>query len=150
MTRRKLREHAFCMLFRCEFYESEDFSEQVTLYMDDLTAGLDTGAQEEESAPEHITEQEAAYLEGKVRGAYAHLAEIDEAINSIAKGWKTVRMSKVDLTVIRLALYEMRYDDTVPEKVAINEAVELAKRYGGDDSPSFVNGILAKLVRENA
>ena len=57
-------------------------------------------------------------------------------------------MSKVDLTIIRLALYEILYDESVPEKVAINEAVELAKKFGGDESPSFVNGILAKLVRE--
>ena len=57
-------------------------------------------------------------------------------------------MGKVDLTVLRLALYEMRYEESVPEKVAINEAVEIARKYGGDDSPSFVNGILAKLVTE--
>jgi len=57
-------------------------------------------------------------------------------------------MGKVDLTIIRLALYEILYDESVPEKVAINEAVELAKKFGGDESPSFVNGILAKLVRK--
>ena len=55
-------------------------------------------------------------------------------------------MGKVELTILRLALYEIKYDDDVPEKVAINEAVELAKKFGGDDSPAFINGILAKLV----
>ena len=55
-------------------------------------------------------------------------------------------MGRVELTILRLALYELRYDESVPEKVAINEAIELAKRFGGEEAPSFVNGILAKLV----
>lgn len=64
----------------------------------------------------------------------------------MAQGWKTSRMGKVDLTLIRLAVYEMKFEEDVPAGVAINEAVELAKAYGTDDSSSFVNGILAKLV----
>ena len=67
-------------------------------------------------------------------------------MNEVAKGWKTTRMGKVDLTIIRLAVYEMKYEEDIPVKVAINEAVELAKQYGTDDSPAFVNGILAKLA----
>ena len=67
-------------------------------------------------------------------------------INAIARGWKTTRMGKVDLTLIRLGVYEMKFDDEIPTGVAINEAVELAKKYGTDGSSSFVNGILAKLV----
>lgn len=64
----------------------------------------------------------------------------------MAEGWKTGRMGKVDLTLIRLAVYEMKYDEDVPVGVAINEAVELAKKYGTDESPAFINGVLAKLV----
>ena len=64
----------------------------------------------------------------------------------ITVNWTTRRMGKVELTILRLALYEIKHDDDVPEKVAINEAVELAKKFGGDDSPAFINGILAKLV----
>mgnify|MGYP000962419075 CR=1 FL=1 len=75
-----------------------------------------------------------------------HLPKIDQMINEAAKGWKTSRMGKVDLTLIRLAVYEMKYEEDIPTGVAINEAVELAKRYGTDDSASFVNGILAKLT----
>lgn len=63
-----------------------------------------------------------------------------------AKGWNTARMSKVDLTILRLAVYEMKYDDSVPDRVAINEAVELAKKFGQDASSGFVNGILAKFA----
>ena len=67
-------------------------------------------------------------------------------MNEVAKGWKTTRMGKVDLTIIRLAVYEMKYEEDIPVKVAINEAVELAKQYGTDDSPAFVNGILARFI----
>ena len=72
--------------------------------------------------------------------------EIDADIDQIAEGWKTTRMGKVDLTILRLAVYEMKFDEEIPVGVAINEAVELAKKFGGDDSPAFVNGILAKLA----
>ncbi len=77
---------------------------------------------------------------------FSKIEEIDQAINEVSEGWKTGRMSKVDLTIMRLAYYEMKIDDDIPVSVAINEAVELAKKFGGDDSPSFVNGILAKLT----
>ena len=67
-------------------------------------------------------------------------------MNEKTTGWKTTRMSKVDLTILRLATYEMKWDEDVPEGVAINEAVELAKRFSGEEGPSFVNGVLAKLT----
>ena len=78
----------------------------------------------------------------------ACVPKLDERLNQVAEGWKTKRMGKADLAILRLALYEMLYDESIPVKVAINEAVELAKKFGGDDSPSFVNGILAKTVKE--
>ena len=67
-------------------------------------------------------------------------------IGETAEGWKVSRMGKVDLTILRLAVYEMKYDEDVPVKVAINEAVELSKKFSGDDSPAFINGILGKLA----
>lgn len=76
----------------------------------------------------------------------SHIDEIDLKINEISDGWKTSRMAKVDLAIIRLAVYEVLLDDDVPTGVAINEAVELAKQFGTDDSPSFVNGVLAKIA----
>lgn len=131
MTRRELRENTFKMLFRSEFYPAEELAEQVTWYLDDV---------------EDATGEEKRYLEERTNKIYGKLSELDEAINEVAEGWKTKRMSKVDLTLIRLALFEIRFDESVPEKVAINEAVELAKLYGGNESPAFINGILAKLV----
>lgn len=144
MGRRELREHIFCMLFRKEFYATEnELNEQVDFYLEALTED-----KQEENKP--LSDEDKAYMENKVEAIFEKIPELDEKINATAKGWKTGRMGKVDLSVIRLALYEMAYDESVPEKVAINEAVELARKFGGNDSPSFVNGILAKLVSEKA
>ena len=70
----------------------------------------------------------------------AHIEEIDQELNEYSQGWKTSRMNRVDLTALRLAFYEMKFDEEIPVGVAINEAVELAKLFGGEDSGSFVNG----------
>ena len=93
-----------------------------------------------------LEEKDREYLQNRVEQIIEAIPELDAALNQVAEGWKTRRMGKVELTILRLALYEMKKDETVPEKVAINEAVELAKKFGGSDSPAFVNGILAKLV----
>ena len=77
-----------------------------------------------------------------------HLNEIDEIIDQNATDWKRERMAKVDLAIIRLAVYETTFDDNIPEGVAINEAVEIAKEFGGDSSPSFVNGVLGRISRK--
>lgn len=74
------------------------------------------------------------------------LPKIDAMLDEASKGWKISRMGKVELTVLRLAVYEMKFDEDIPEKVAINEAVELARKFGGDDAPAFINGVLAKLA----
>ena len=131
MNRYELREQMFKMLFRTEFHEKEELGEQLSFFFDELD-------QKEEA--------DVDYLDGKFRDIAKHLPQIDEMINETAKGWKTSRMGKVDLTLIRLAVYEMKFEEDIPTGVAINEAVELAKRYGTDDSAAFVNEILAKLV----
>ena len=95
-----------------------------------------------------MSEKDADYIVGKYTDIHEKLEEIDSMINEKAKGWSTDRMGKVDLTIIRLAVYEMKHDETVPEGVAINEAVELAKKFGLDESAGFVNGVLAKFVSE--
>ncbi|MCI9417025.1 MAG: transcription antitermination factor NusB [Eubacterium sp.] len=128
MSRREIREHIFQILFRIEFHQEEDLPEQ--LLYENAEAG----------------EEDAAYIQQKIQAVAEKKEEIDEMINAIARGWKTTRMGKVDLTLIRLGVYEMKFDDEIPTGVAINEAVELAKKYGTDGSSSFVNGILAKLV----
>ena len=131
MARREIREQVFKMLFRVEFYNQEEMSEQIALCEDDACSWK---------------EKDKTYIFEKVEKISEKLEEIDAKINEVSEGWKTGRMGKVDLTLIRLAVYEMLYEEDVPAKVAINEAVELAKQYGTDNSPSFVNGVLAKLV----
>ena len=131
MTRRELRENVFKMLFRVEFHEEGEMTGQLGMMDDEL---------------ENIKEADAAYINEKCSDIIAKIPELDEAINASTTGWKTSRMGKVDLSIIRLAVYEIKYEEDVPAKVAINEAVELAKLYGTDNSASFVNGVLAKFV----
>ena len=96
-----------------------------------------------------LIEKEKEQLEKRFSMIVEKLPEIDEEITQAAEGWKLSRMNKVDLSIIRLAAYELIFDEDVPGKVAINEAVELAKSFGGDESPQFVNGVLAKLVHKH-
>lgn len=131
MNRREIREQIFKMLFRIEFHEEQELVSQFELSME-----------ESESA----TQQNQTYMEEKCEAILEKLGDIDTMINDAAQGWKTSRMGKVDLTLIRLAVYEMKYEESMPVGVAINEAVELAKKYGTDDSPSFINGVLAKIA----
>ena len=93
-----------------------------------------------------ISDEDRTYIQGKVDAIRGKKVDLDSRIDGVADKWKTERMTKVDLTIIRLATYEMLYDEEVPTGVAINEAVELAKRYGTDQSPAFVNAVLAKLA----
>lgn len=147
MTRREMREHCFKMLFGVGFYPPEEAAQQAKQYF---------GSPEEDDTREDGTveiihrvdmkEADRAFLTARVENMSTRIPELDERLNEVAQGWKTRRMGKVELTILRQALYEMLYDSEVPEKVAINEAVDLAKKYGGKDSPAFINGILAKLV----
>lgn len=131
MKRSEIREHIFKLVFCGEFHSSTEIPEQVASYFEDL--------------PE-ISEEDHSYMVQKFTKIKEKIDEIDSKINEVAKGWKTGRMGKTELAILRLAVYEMLYDEEVPVKVAINEAIELAKKYGGDESPAFVNGILAKLA----
>lgn len=131
MKRSELREHIFKVLFGLEFNPQEEMAQQFSLYFDQV---------------EDAEDKDRAYIQNKAAAVAEHLDEIDTVINTHATGWKTSRMNKVDLTILRLAVYEMKWDDDVPVSVAINEAVELAKQFGGEESPSFVNGVLAKIA----
>lgn len=135
MTRRELRENIFKLLFRIEFNDQEEMPEQVKLYFE---------------GHEELAEKDQKYIQEKYDAIIGKLEEIDKEIEAASEGWKISRMGKVDLTLIRLAVYEMKYDDTVPTGVAINEAIEISKLFGGDESPAFINGILAKLVPSEA
>ena len=89
---------------------------------------------------------DTAYISEKCARILDRLDQIDHALNQNVRGWDTRRMGKVDLTILRLGIYEILYDEEIPTGVAINEAVELAKKFGQDTSPAFVNGVLAKFA----
>lgn len=131
MRQRDLREHVFKLLFMTEFNTQEEMPEQLSMYLEGI---------------EEVSREAQEKIQEKYRQVLSHTEEIDILLNETSRGWKTKRMSRVDLTALRLAVYEMKYDENVPVGVAINEAVELAKRFGGDTSGSFVNGILGKIA----
>ena len=132
MGRRELRESIFQLLFMTEFNDNQEMAEQKQLYLETI---------------EDIQEKDQSYIQEKYEKIREKLPEIDAALNEASKGWKTSRMGKVELSILRLAVYELRYDDDVPGKVAINEAVELAKKFGGSEAPAFINGVLGKLAK---
>ena len=132
MSRRELREQIFKLLFRIEFNKPEEMEEQKDLFFED----------EDNQAGE----KDVAYISKKYDRIVENLEEIDALINENAECWTTTRMGKVELTILRLAIYEIKHDDTVPTSVAINEAVELSKKFGQDGSASFVNGVLSQFA----
>ncbi|MBR4808626.1 MAG: transcription antitermination factor NusB [Lachnospiraceae bacterium] len=134
MSRRTEREAVFKLIFRREFNSEEEMKDQLAYFFDD----------NEESGK--LSEEEQKKVEDRYELAASHMEEIDEIISSNAEGWNISRMGKVELAIIRLAVFEMRFDEDIPELVAIDEAVELAKKFGGDQAPSFINGVLARIV----
>lgn len=132
MTRRELRENTFRMLFHKEFHDMSEMEEQYNLFREVMVP---------------MDEVDSDYIHTKVFNIMNMVETLDKDIDSVSVDWPIERLSKVDLTILRLAYYEMKFDEDIPVKVAINEAVELAKKYGGDESPSFINGVLGKLAK---
>ena len=129
MSRRSARKNAFFLLFQMDFNETAEFDQVKEIFF------------AEKETP--VEESDKAFILSEVEGVHEHMAEIDSLIEQSAKGWDLSRMNKVDLAILRLAVYEMKYGET-PVGVAINEAVELAKKFSSDEAPAFVNGVLGK------
>ena len=129
MTRKEAREEAFRLLFETEFRMAEE---------PDAIYALSTDNREV---------AENAYIKAVYFGVREHLEEIDAIISENAKGWKLNRISATSGAILRLAIYEMLYTD-IPFVVAINEAVELAKKYDHDKAPKFINGILNAVAEQ--
>ena len=132
MKRSEMREVLFKLLFRAEFNEVAEMPEQMQLY-------FSTDADNSK-----IKDEDREYIIKREEDILSKLPEIDKEISDKAVGWTIDRMGKVDLAIIRLAVYEILFDEAIPLGVSINEAVELAKKFGRDESGSFVNGVLAK------
>ncbi len=141
MNRHEVRKEVFKAVFMNEFHEGDEMEGVIDTFLEGRN-----NAEEEDLAKNNKTPEDEEYIKSKSADIIAKLPELDEMINKSVDGWKTTRMAKVDLTLIRLALYEIKFED-IPVGVAINEAVSLADEFGTDNSASFVNGALAKLVQ---
>ncbi len=143
MTRSEIREHIFRLVFRLEFGSAGEIKEQLGTYFEE---GFAPDGQDER-VPWVFSEDEEKYIRDKYDRIISVREDLDRIINTHSKSWDTGRIGKVDLAILRLAVFEMLYDDDIPVSVAIDEAVELAKKYGQDESASFVNGVLAGVAK---
>ena len=132
MSRRSARKNAFFLLFQMDFNEAAEYEQVKEIFF----------AEKEEP----VEENDKAFILSEVEGVHEHLEEIDAVIEQSAKGWDISQMNKVDLAILRLAVYEMKFGET-PVGVAINEAVELAKKFSSDEAPAFINGVLGKAAQ---
>ena len=132
ITRRsQLREAVFLILFRADYYDLKEMKDQIREFFRD---------------EDEFNEDEIQFVSQRVINICEKLDYIDEKLDEISIGWKVRRMNRSDLTALRLAYYEIFFDDEIPLAASINEAVELAKNYGTENSGSFVNGVLARVA----
>jgi len=132
MSRKSDRQHAFCLIFWRDFNEGSDEADTFEYYMENF-------AEEAASEPDFIL--------GEVRGVYANLDTIDDHIAKALAAWDISRISKVDLSIMRLAVYEILFDNSIGCGISINEAVELAKTFSTEDGGKYINGVLGTIVR---
>ena len=132
MSRRKSREFAMQLIYQIEMRSGDDLKDQLELAF--------------EENERDYTQTDRAYIENVVYGVFSNLEELDSVVRNNAKGWKLTRIAKIDLSILRLCIYEIKYRDDIPFNISINEAIELAKKYGAEESGSFINGILSKAV----
>jgi len=131
MSRRTAREHIFKIIFQTEFYKEEEIDEAIEIYKENI---------------EKSNESDMKFIKSEIKGIMENKGVIDDTINRYAQGWEVSRLAKVDLAILRLAVYEILYADDIPNRVAVNEAVELTKMFSSDKSPAFVNGVLGRVV----
>ncbi|MCQ1529829.1 transcription antitermination factor NusB [Lutispora saccharofermentans] len=146
MSRRLLRQSAFKIIFSFHFNDDDieeifkEISEEPNIFLIQ---------EEDEHIPfNELNEKEKKFFYDLVKGTLENVEKIDDMIKSNLKSWTMDRIAKVDLTILRMAIYELLYSEDVPYSVAINEAIELGKVFGTDDSGSFINGVLGKVQRE--
>ena len=136
MSRRLARESAIQFLYSTDFNKNENTNLMLEEFMED-------------KLPDSMNKADIKFAEEIIKGTIEKLQNIDQLIQSNTTGWTKERIAKVDLAILRLALYEILFRNDIPDSVAINEAVEIAKKYSTDESGSFVNGILGKIIRES-
>ena len=141
MNRHELRESIFKIVFQIPFYGAENMQEQTEVDIESLKLLAEEPLSEEDKIK--LSEKNEQYIKDKVQGIVFHIKELDEKITEAAKNWELERLGKAELAILRLASYEIIYDEDIPRAVAINEAVELAKEYIDEKAGAFINGVLA-------
>ena len=133
MSRKDARDNAFKCVYEYEFNKEKSIEEILNFCYEE----------------NEVNDSEKEYIDEVVKGVAQNIEKIDENILKHLKNWSMARIAKIDLAILRVAIYEICYmSDVIPFKVSINEAVELAKKYGNPDSKSFVNGLLAKVIED--
>ncbi len=145
MTRRAIRENIFLIVFKAAFNSREDMEEQIRFSVGRIGEPEDDPEDIAVTEAGKVKEEDLAYIDEKSHKILAMIPTLDEKISEISDGWQIGRLGKPELAILRLALYEMLYDEEVPFRVAINEAVELAKKYCNPDASGFINAVLAKV-----
>ncbi|MBO6108929.1 MAG: transcription antitermination factor NusB [Eubacterium sp.] len=132
LNRHEIRTCLFLLLYQKDFYPDERYEEQQDIFLD------------EEKKEEELEDYDRLYIESEMARIIPLLPEIDGKIEAASKSWKLNRIAKAELAILRLGVYEIIYADDaeVPVKVAIDEAVELAREYGQEKGYAFVNGVL--------
>lgn len=148
ISRREARIHLFELLFKISFNPEQALDPQIKEFFEnlELLKELDDDDIKMPYSSKALTPEEEQELTLRAEDIVSKLPDIDRKIEELSSNWKLERMNKVDLNIIRLAAYEIIYDENIPERVSVNEAVEIAKIYGGEQSFSFVNGILGKFL----
>lgn len=133
MSRKTARKHIFNIIFQLEFNEITDINQVLETYSEEY---------------ENTEGRDKTFIINECSGIFENIEVIDNMINNASKGWSVERLSKVDLAILRIAAYEINFDDDIPNRVAANEAIELAKEFSTDKSPVFINGIIGQLISE--
>lgn len=132
MSRRDARRHIFNLVFQTEFNVDCDVRESIDTYTEEY---------------ENFKKDETDFVSREYRGILANIESIDSYIDKFAVGWNVARIPKTDLAIMRMGVYEIVFDEEIPDAVAVNEAVELAKEFSADKAPAFINAVLSKIVK---
>lgn len=143
MSRKIARELGVKLLYQLDFHK-EQLQEQIEIFLKNVQEEMI----HDDEPIKYLNDKDIEYIKDVVNGTISDISAIDKIIEERTKGWTLNRIAKVDLAILRLAIYEMFYKKDIPKEIAINEAVELAKKYSSDESRIFVNGILGKIVEE--
>ena len=145
MTRREIREYIFKVVFQIPFYGADNMQEQTAIDIESLKELRENPLDDSDKVK--FSENNEKYITDKLSGLLFHLKDIDECLRKNSNNWDLDRMGKEELAVLRLAAFEILYDEDVPDVVAINEGIEIAKKYSDEKSAKFVNGVLSGILK---